>query len=256
MTASQHQQLTNGLLRNSSIRLAVAFERIVQTGEPRQPGVDLLLDGPTAGDPRPMRQLVSDLSIRLGTPVRVWPLDSARPAAILMLHILRRGVVLKDPDRSWRRLEEERGQIETEAREHEDWERTRVEAALDVVGPDDNVHLAVDVDPLIGSPRFRNGLTLVLGCADESKEAITEIHRRLETSSFSFTTYRLSEVKETPVVLSHCLLTGRVLKDAEEVWSVMRRERDEATACSRTARAVAIAARRRPRPPRGRARLN
>lgn len=256
MTASQHQQLTKGLLGNSSIHLAVAFERIVHSGGSPQAGLDLLLDGPTASDPRPMRELVCNLSMRLGTPVRVWPLASARPAAILMIQILRRGLVLKDLDGSWRRLEEERGQIETEAKQHEDWERQRVDAALGVVGPDTNVLLAVDIEPLVGGSRIRDGLTLVVGCQDERKPAITEIHRRLQASSFSFTTYRLSEVVEIPMVLSHCLLTGRVLKDPRDLWSGLQRKRAKATAGSSTARAVAIAARRRSPPPKGRARLN
>lgn len=256
MTRAQHQQLTARLLGNPSIRLAVAFERVLQTGESRQAGVDLLLDGPTASDPGPMRRLVGDLSGRLGTPVRVWPLSTARPAAILMLQVLRCGVVLKDLDGMWRRLEGERGRIETEAREHEDWERQRIDVVKTVVGPDANVHLAIDVEPLVEGPRIRDGLTLVLGCADESKGAICEIHRKLHASSFHFTTYRLSEVVAEPAVLSHCLLTGRVLKDARHVWGELQKKQAEVVASSRTAQAVAMAARRRSRSLRGSAGLN
>lgn len=238
----QQRRLTEAILADDAVNLAVVFGPL-DDARRSEFEINLLLDlehEDLHSIARWRRQLVE----RLQFPLRVWPLSTARPAAILMRQVLERGQVLKDYLGQWERLTDERDLIVWEAEQHQAWEERWQRLVASVVGPDDNVRLVIAIDPIQGDSRFEGDLGLVLGCREESKAAITAVHQRLLNSEFRFKLLRLSEVKRADSALAHLARTGRPLKDLDQQWPQLLEQGQRLIERRREARAVARLAHR------------
>jgi hypothetical protein len=223
----QLQLLTKSVVDDDNVCLAVAFSSPV--GErPDDHGVNLLIDS-NHSDVKAIRRFTSKLCKRLRAPVHVYPLDSARPAALLMRQILSDGQVVKDVKGQWEQLQEQKQQIIREAQDHEHWNAELRQAISWVIGADGNVKLAVQIDPLEPPTDGdeRNNLVLVIDCVDDSKETVESIYEKLQNTGYAFTIYRFREVREEPQILAHMVQTGVVMKDVDQQWEQLQARRQE-----------------------------
>ena len=217
------QILAEAVLSDDNVELAVVF------GPTREStaSLTLLLDC-KQDDSATVRRIAAALANRLQEGVDIFRLADARPAAILMRKALSEGQVLKDTGGGWGKLQAERDRICEQAEAHERWERDLYEAIDGVLTPDESVTLAVAFAPSRTTGESDSSdLDVLLGCVDESEEALLAAYGRLKETGFRIEVMPLAQALDFPYALSHIVRTGRPLKDVDGQWEKLQAERSE-----------------------------